>query len=70
LGLYKDAEYLTKEALDGFGISIVVGKVTCCVKYVDDPVLLLKEKVLQGIIDSINETERCYGMEMNVHNLR
>jgi hypothetical protein len=38
------SEYLTKKALDGFGISEVGGQVTRCVKYADDPVLLPKEK--------------------------
>jgi hypothetical protein len=36
--------YLTKEALDGFGLSEVGGQVTHRVKYADDPVLLPKEK--------------------------
>jgi len=37
------SEYLTKDALDRFGIS-ELGQVTRCVKYADDPVLLPKEK--------------------------
>jgi hypothetical protein len=37
------------------------------VKYADDLVLLAKEEtVLQGIIDRLIETGRCYEMEMNV----
>ena len=37
------------------------------VKYADDLVLMAKEEtVLQGVIDKIIETGRCYGMEMNV----
>jgi hypothetical protein len=37
------------------------------VKYADDLVLLAKEEsVLQGMIDSLIEIVRCYGMEMNV----
>jgi hypothetical protein len=36
-------------------------------KHVDDLVLLAKEeKVLQNMIDKLNEIEGCYGMEMNV----
>ena len=36
-------------------------------KYADDLVLVAKEEtVLQGMIDRLTETERCYGMEMNV----
>jgi hypothetical protein len=42
--LYLYSEYLSKEALDGFGISEVGGQVSPCVKYADDPVLLPKEK--------------------------
>jgi len=37
------------------------------VKYADDLELLAKEeKVLQDMIDKLNEIGRCYGMEMNV----
>ena len=36
-------------------------------KYADDLVLMAKEEtVLQGMIDKLIETGRCYGMEMNV----
>ena len=36
-------------------------------KYADDLVLMAKEEtVLQGMIDKLTETGRCYGMEMNV----
>jgi hypothetical protein len=39
-------------------------------KYADDLVLLAKEKmVLQGMIDRLTETGRCYGMEMNMKKL-
>jgi hypothetical protein len=37
------------------------------VKYADDLVLMAKEEeVLQGMINKLIETGRCYGMEMNV----
>jgi len=37
------------------------------VKYADDLVLLAKEeKMLQDMIDKLNENEGCYGMEINV----
>jgi ABC-type uncharacterized transport system ATPase subunit len=37
------------------------------VKYADDLVLLAKgQTVLQGMIDRLTETGRCYGMEMSV----
>jgi hypothetical protein len=43
------------------------GQVIRTVKYADDLVLLAREeKVLQGMIDRLSETERRYGMEMNV----
>ena len=43
------------------------GQIIQTVKYVDDLVLMAKEEtVLQGMIDKLIETGRCYGMEMNV----
>jgi len=33
-------------------------------------VLAKEEKVLQGMIDKLIETGRCYGMEMNVEKKR
>jgi hypothetical protein len=65
LNLYSKG--LTKEALEGFGDFKTGGQIIHTVKYADDIVLLAKEgKVLQDMIDKIIETERCYGMEMNV----
>jgi hypothetical protein len=59
--------YLTKEALEGFGDFKIGGQVTRTVKYADDFVLLAKEgTVLQGMIDTLVETGRRYGMEMNL----
>jgi hypothetical protein len=61
------SEYITKEALEGFGDYKIGGKVIRTVKYADDLVLLAKEeKVLQGMVDRIIEIGRRYGMEMNV----
>jgi hypothetical protein len=61
------SEHLTKEALEGFGVFKIVGQVIGTVKYADDLVLLAKEDtVLQGVVDRLIETGRCYGMEMNV----
>jgi hypothetical protein len=61
------SEYLTKKALKGFGDFKIGGQIIHTVKYADDLVLLAKEeKVLQDIIDKLNEIGRCYGMEMNV----
>jgi hypothetical protein len=61
------SEYLTKGAFVGFGDFKIGGKVIHIVKYADDLVLLAKEEtVLQGMIDKLNGTGRCYGMEMNV----
>ena len=60
------SECLTKEALDGLG-DFVGGQIIQTVKYADDLVLMVKEEtVLQGMIDKLIETGRCYGMEMNV----
>jgi predicted nucleotidyltransferase len=61
------SEYLTKEALEGFGDIKIGGKVIRTVKYADELVLLAREEmVLQGMIDRLSEIGRCYGMEMNV----
>jgi hypothetical protein len=64
--LYSYSEYLTKEALEGFG-GFKIGQVIRTVKYADDRVLLAREEnVLQGMIDRLIEIGRRYGMEMNV----
>ena len=61
------SEYLTKEALEGFGNLKIGGKIIHTVKYADDLVLVAKEeKVLQDMIDKLIEIGRCYGMELNV----
>jgi hypothetical protein len=61
------SEYLTKEALEGFGDFKIGVQVIGTVKYADDLVLLaMDEKVLQGVVDRLSEIGRCYGMEMNV----
>jgi hypothetical protein len=61
------SEWLTKEALEGFGDFKIGGQIIHTVKYADDLGLLAKEeKVLHDMIDKLIETGRCYGMEMNV----
>ena len=61
------SEFLTKEALDGLRDFKIGGQIIQNVKYADDLVLMAKEEtVLQGMIDKLIETGRCYGMEMNV----
>jgi hypothetical protein len=61
------SEYLTKEALGGFGDFKISGQIIHNVKYTDDLVLLAKEeKVLQNMIDKLIEIGRYYGIEMNV----
>jgi len=63
LNLY--SEYLTKEALEGFGDFKIGGQIIHTVKYADDLLLLAKEeKVLQDISDKLIEIGGCYGMEM------
>jgi len=65
------SECLTEEVLEGFGGFKIGGQIIHTVKYADDLVLLAKEeKVLQDMIDKLNETGRCYGMEMNVEKNR
>jgi hypothetical protein len=61
------SEYLTTEALEGFGEFKIGGQVIHTVKYADDLVLLAREeKVLQGMFDRLVEIGRHYGMEINV----
>jgi len=61
------SKYPTQEAPEGFADFKIGGQVTCTVKYADDLVLLAKEEVvLQGMIERLMETGRCYGIEMNV----
>jgi hypothetical protein len=61
------SEYLTKEALEGFGDFKIGGQVIRTVKYADYLVLLAREEnVLQGMVDRLIEIGRRYGMEMNV----
>jgi hypothetical protein len=61
------SEYLTKEALEGFGDLNIGGQVICFLKYTDNLVLLAKEEaVLQGMFEGLIDIGRCYGMEMNV----
>ena len=50
--------------MEGFKIG---GQIIHTVKYADELVLLAKEeKVLEDIIDKLNEIGRCCGMEMKV----
>jgi hypothetical protein len=63
--------HLTKQVLEGVGHCNLGGKVIYNAKYAHDLELLAKEKtVLEGITDKLNETGRCYGMEMNVEKKR
>jgi len=61
------SEFLTREALEGFGDFKIGGQIIETVKYATDFVLLAKEeKVLQDMTQKLIETGRFYGMEMNV----
>jgi putative lipoic acid-binding regulatory protein len=64
------SEYLTMEALEGFG-DFKIGQVIRTVKYADDLVLLAMElTVLQGMIDRLIEIVRRYAMEMYVKKIK
>jgi hypothetical protein len=64
-------EYLTKEAVEGFGDFKVRGQVIRNVKNADELVLLDKENtVLQDMIETLIEVARCYGMEVNVEKIK
>jgi hypothetical protein len=57
------SECLIKETLEGFG-EFKIGAQIIPTVYADGLVLLAKEeRVLQGMIDKLNKTGRCYGME-------
>jgi hypothetical protein len=61
------SECLTKEALEGFGNFKIGGQFIHTVKHADDLVLLAKQaKVLQDMIDELNQIGRCYRIETNV----
>ena len=65
------SENITNEALKWFGDFKLGGQVIRTVIYVDGIVLLAKEEtVLQGMIDRLIGTVRCYGVKINVENLR
>jgi len=65
--MYLMSVHLTKKVLKGAGDCNLGRQVIHNAKYAHDLVLLAKEKtVLEGIIDKLNETGRCYGMGMNV----
>jgi len=60
------SEYLTKEALKGFG-DFKLRLVIHTLLYADDIVLVATEEAMQpGMIKRQTEIGRCYGMEMNV----
>jgi hypothetical protein len=60
-----------EEALEEFGDFKRGGPVIRTVKYADDVVLLAKEETVpQGMLDRLTEIEGCYGMEMNVEEIR
>ena len=53
--------------MNGSGDFNIGGQIIQTVKYADDLVLMAKEeKVLQGVIDKLNEVGTCYGTEINV----
>jgi hypothetical protein len=53
--------------MEGFLDFKIGGQIINTLKYADDLVLLAKEeKVLQDMIDKLNENGGCYGMKMNV----
>jgi hypothetical protein len=59
-----NSEYLTNEALQGFGDLNIGKQIIRSVKYTDDLMpLAKKETVLQGMTDRPTEIGRCYGME-------
>jgi hypothetical protein len=60
------SEYLTKEAVEGFG-DCKIGQVTRTMKYADNLVLLSEEEeVLQGTTERLIDTGICYGVERNL----
>jgi hypothetical protein len=60
------SQYLTDEALEGFGHFKTEGQVICTVKWADVVLMGKEDEVLQGVTGRPTETGRCCGMEMNV----
>ena len=61
------SEYLTEDVLEGFGDLDIRGQVIRNEKYASNLMLLSKEEtVLQGMIESLIEIGRFYGMERSV----
>jgi hypothetical protein len=58
---------LSKKAVGGLRDFNIGGQIIETVKFADDLALMAKEETaLQGMIGSLIEIGRCYGMEMNV----
>jgi hypothetical protein len=65
------SEYLTKEALEGFGDFKIEGQVIYTLQYADDIVLVATEEaVQQGTIKRQTEIGRSCRMEMNVDKIK
>jgi hypothetical protein len=61
------SEYLTKEALEGFGDIRIEGQVITTLKYADGLVLgTNEEEVPQGVFGRLIDIGSCCGMEINV----
>ena len=60
------SENLNNEALEGFG-NFKIRKIIRTIKFIDELGLPAEEEtVLQGVIDGLIETGRCFVMEINV----
>ena len=58
-------EYLTKEAVEGFG-DFKIQQVIRTMNYADNLVLSEEEGVLQGMTERLVDAGICYGMEMDL----
>jgi hypothetical protein len=65
------SRYITKENLDRIGHFNIRGQVIISVKYADSLMLQGKEEtVLQGTIVTLIEIGKCYGMAMNMEQIK
>jgi Reverse transcriptase (RNA-dependent DNA polymerase). len=61
-------EYLMKEALAEVGDLKIVGRIINKVRSADDTVIIAKaQKELQDMVNRYVDTERNYGLEINIH---
>ena len=65
-----NSQYIIKVALERFGHFNMGGQVILSVKYADNLMLRVKEETKKRYCKSLTEIERCYGMAMNMEQIK